>query len=261
MGFEPLMSAPPGTPFLTSPSTPPLTTSSGNCCRIVKLNIGGFKYCTSVATLTKHPNTFFTAILSEHIPTTIDEEGAYFIDRDGQYFAPILTWLRTNEVVVPKDMTKEDVLREAHFYSLQPLIDLLSYEEDAIQQDEEKQSALDCPPEIRRYVLDYWQRHEKTILTILRGLNKEGSMNVTAQIVPGHRQDFERPPQLLENGRLGLYMNFTILRISKYTHVQYLLAECFREEGISGFFRPGEQIDLCWGPNQQIKRKNDIFYF
>lgn len=38
---------------------------------------------------------YFTAILSGQFSTLKDESGAYFIDRDGQYFAPILTFLRT----------------------------------------------------------------------------------------------------------------------------------------------------------------------
>lgn len=252
------MSAP-GTPFSSSPSTPILQQSSGgSLSRIVKLNIGGFKYCTTYATLTKHPNTFFTALISEHIPTTIDEEGAYFIDRDGQYFSPILTWLRTNEVVIPKNMDKEDVVREANFYSLQPLIEILCAEDIPIE--EEKPETIACPAEIRRYVLDYWHRHEKTIMSIIKGLNKEGSVSMSAQIIPGHRQDFERPPQLLENGKLGLYMNFTILRISRYSHVQSLLAECFKKVGVSGYFRPGENLELWWGCREH-QRENDIIYF
>lgn len=38
---------------------------------------------------------YFTAILSGQFATLKDGSGAIFIDRDGQYFAPILTFLRT----------------------------------------------------------------------------------------------------------------------------------------------------------------------
>lgn len=98
------------------------------CSRIVKLNIGGFKYCTTETTLAKYPETYFTSLLSGRVPTTKDEEDAYFIDRDGQFFAPILTWLRTGDLSIPNTMTKDDVLREAKFYIIQPLVEELLFE-------------------------------------------------------------------------------------------------------------------------------------
>jgi len=54
--------------------------------RIIKLNVGGYRFCTTSSTLTKLPDTFFTAMLNGILPTTKDEEGSYFIDRDGQFF-------------------------------------------------------------------------------------------------------------------------------------------------------------------------------
>lgn len=99
-------------------------------------------------------------------------------------------------------------------------------------------------------------------MKILSKLNYGGFLTVSVQIVPGHRQDFERPPQLLENGKLGLYMNFTSLHISKYARVQCLLAKLFKERGISGYFRPGEFLELWWLPEDNtLKRDNDIVYF
>jgi hypothetical protein len=232
-------------------------------CRLIKLNIGGYKYWTTSTTLTKYPDTFFSSLLSETIPATKDEEGAYFIDRDGQFFSPILTWLRTNEISIPNTMTVEDVLREAIFYSIQPLVDILLeiIKPKSVEENNNK-IPLHCPPEIERYVMDYWSRHEKTILSILHMLNKEGYLSITVQIIPGHRQDFERPPQLLSSGKLGLYMNFTSIHISKYTHVQCLLGNCFKNRGFSGYFRSGEQMELWWNSCiHNVKRENDILYF
>jgi len=228
---------------------------------IVKLNVGGCKFCTTAATLTKYPNTYFTCLLSDNIPTTKDEENAYFIDRDGQFFAPILTFLRTNEISFPNTMTKEDLLREAKFYSIQALVDELTFE--PVPAVGEKPTLVECPKEIERYVFDYWARHQNTILNILNRLNVEGYLTISVQIIPGHRQDIERPPQLLENGRLGLYMNFTVLHIKKYARVQSLLASCLSKRGISGYFRPdGDQISLVvwWNP-PSVERSSDIIYF
>jgi len=202
-------------------------------------------------------------MLSEKLPTTKDEDGAYFIDRDGQFFAPILTWLRTNEVSIPLNlMTKEDVIREARFYSLQPLVDELSDLNNNMDDEAAagKCDLLSCPPEIEKHVYGYWDRHESIIINILERLNKEGQLSLSVQIIPGHRQDFERPPQLLSTGKLGLYMNFTSLHISKYAYVQVLLGKCLHKKGISGYFRPGENMELWWSP-VGLKRENDIIYF
>ena len=114
-----------------------------------------------------------------------------------------MSWLRTGgEVIVPNNMTKEELLREAQFYSISPLVELLSNNGDCEEQNNNCIDGLDCPDEIKKYVSDYFHRHETTINTVLRSLNKEGNTSVSIQIIPGH-QDFERSPQLLpENGKL-----------------------------------------------------------
>jgi len=271
---------------------------------LVKLNVGGHKYHTTVCTLTKYPDTFFTSLLADRFECFIcnvfvefcfplnlpsswrllfwlswsktkhrlnsakDDEGYYFIDRDGQFFPPILTFLRTDDISInPHVCTREDVLREAKFFLIAPLIDRLEQAEaaelqaeNANSQQQSPSSRLQPPAELEKYVADYFGRHETTIMGIIQLLNKKGNLNVSVQIVPGHRQDFERPPQLLENGKLGLFMNFTALYISKYTHVQVLLGKCFAKRGLSGYFRPGEQMELWWNATE-IPRKHDIVYF
>lgn len=53
---------------------------------VVKLNVGGVNYTTSIETLISKdrslPN-FFDLMLNGDIPTKKDDNGAYFIDRDG----------------------------------------------------------------------------------------------------------------------------------------------------------------------------------
>lgn len=78
-------------------------------------------------------------------------------------------------------MSKEDVIRETVFYSLQPLIDALTTPE--IMGDESTKEpligtsfyavcihckALECPKDLEKYVEEYWSRHEGNIMTILR---------------------------------------------------------------------------------------------
>eukprot|EP01134_Creolimax_fragrantissima_P007286 CFRG7286T1 len=56
---------------------------------IVKLNIGGYKYTTTRQTLLKpDEKTFFSALLNGHITSWIDDDGAYFIDRNGVLEVP-----------------------------------------------------------------------------------------------------------------------------------------------------------------------------
>lgn len=104
-------------------------------------------------------------------------------------------------------MTKEDVLREARFYSLFELVEQLT------EVPEECKVPLECPPEIVKYVTEYFGRQKNTILGILKRLNKEGCTSCSVEIVPGHRQDFERPPQLLESGKLGLCINESVTHV------------------------------------------------
>ncbi len=84
--------------------------------QLVKLNVGGTRYMTTVATLTGRGNNFFTALLKPGTPLVRDDEGYIFIDRDGSYFGPLLTYLRTGELDVPASMSRRLLEREALFY-------------------------------------------------------------------------------------------------------------------------------------------------
>eukprot|EP01122_Echinamoeba_exundans_P006306 TRINITY_DN1742_c0_g1_i3.p1 TRINITY_DN1742_c0_g1~~TRINITY_DN1742_c0_g1_i3.p1 ORF type:complete len:393 (+),score=40.08 TRINITY_DN1742_c0_g1_i3:112-1290(+) len=95
--------------------------------KIVRLNVGGTKFVTTEATLLSCGSSFFSSLLSG-FPSLKDEDGAYFIDRDGACFAPILSFLRTGQLIVPPHVPRDAVLREADFFS----IDIPKQETDQI---------------------------------------------------------------------------------------------------------------------------------
>ena len=50
------------------------------------MNVGGVHFKTSLLTLTKDPNSMLSAMFSGQFEEDLDEDGSYFIDRDGDLF-------------------------------------------------------------------------------------------------------------------------------------------------------------------------------
>lgn len=89
----------------------------------VKLNVGGSRFETTVATLTAHPDSYFGAAFSGRHTVQLDEDGCYFIDRDGRHFGAILNFLRTGKLRVPTcPANAEDLMEEVCYYSLEEAV-------------------------------------------------------------------------------------------------------------------------------------------
>jgi N-acetylneuraminic acid mutarotase len=93
--------------------------------RIV-LDIGGYRYTTSVQTLRRLPGTFFDAYFSGRYTMDRSADGSIFIDRDGKHFGQVLEYLRDGVVsVAERDASKLDVgelrwlKREFGFYCIE----------------------------------------------------------------------------------------------------------------------------------------------
>ena len=71
--------------------------STHNFEPIIKLNVGGHTFTTTISTLTRFPDTMLGAMFSGRHDLLKDETGAYFIDRDGSHFRYILNFLRSPE--------------------------------------------------------------------------------------------------------------------------------------------------------------------
>ncbi|KAL9951609.1 hypothetical protein ACROYT_G044304 [Oculina patagonica] len=91
--------------------------------KMLKLNVGGHLFSTSLETLTKDPGSMLHAMFSGRFDTKPSEDGSYFIDRDGTHFRYILNYLRTGELLVPEDkFVRRELLAEAEFYQVEGII-------------------------------------------------------------------------------------------------------------------------------------------
>ena len=93
---------------------------------IVKLNVGGQHFTTSLQTLTRDPNSMLAAMFSGRHEVQTTEDGSFFIDRDGTYFRFLLNYLRNGELILPDGATfLKQLEAEAKFYQLQGILDEL----------------------------------------------------------------------------------------------------------------------------------------
>uniref|UniRef100_A0A915KMZ8 BTB domain-containing protein n=1 Tax=Romanomermis culicivorax TaxID=13658 RepID=A0A915KMZ8_ROMCU len=90
----------------------------------VRLNVGGQTFLTTKQTLCRDPKSFFYRLCQDDpdLSSDKDETGAFMIDRDPEYFGPILNYLRHGKLVINKHLAEEGILEEAEFYNLSGLI-------------------------------------------------------------------------------------------------------------------------------------------
>lgn len=96
---------------------------------LVTLNVGGKIFTTRCSTIKQFPASRLTRMLDGRDQEFKMVSGQIFVDRDGALFSFILDFLRTQQLLLPTDFS--DYLRlqrEALFYELDPLVDLLNQE-------------------------------------------------------------------------------------------------------------------------------------
>lgn len=85
----------------------------------IKLNIGGTCFLTTIQTLTRYPNTFFSRIACpEDSLFKQDPDGAYFIDRDPTSFGYILTYLRDHIEMFLTQKEAKRFIADIDFYGI-----------------------------------------------------------------------------------------------------------------------------------------------
>lgn len=114
-----------------------------------------------------------------------DETGAYLIDRDPRYFAPVLNYLRHGKLVLD-GLSEEGVLEEAEFYNVTSLIALLK--ECIVNRD-----TRPTPEKMRVYRVLQCQENELTqmVSTMSDGWRFEQLINIGTQYNYGSEENAE----------------------------------------------------------------------
>lgn len=86
----------------------------------IKLDIGGTTFATTLSTLTSEPESLLWSMFSGRFQLALDQDGSYFIDRDGRHFHHVLNYLREPSAYKPptdpEEVTKVRV--EAEYFLL-----------------------------------------------------------------------------------------------------------------------------------------------
>lgn len=110
-----------------SPMVPPGIPSPAQLTKAnapVHIDVGGTMYTSSLATLTRFPESRIGRLFSGSEPIVLDSlKQHYFIDRDGDVFRFILNFLRTCRLMLPEDFQDfPQLYEEARFYQLTPML-------------------------------------------------------------------------------------------------------------------------------------------
>merc|ERR1712062_305935 len=78
------------------------------------------KYLTSLSTLTSNTESILFKMFEGCFSLKPGKDGSYFIDRSGEYFEHILSYLRNNKLCIPDDDDHliNQLLLETDFYQL-----------------------------------------------------------------------------------------------------------------------------------------------
>jgi hypothetical protein len=91
----------------------------------VELNIGGYRFETSVQALRRVPHTIFDAYFSGRYAQDVCNDGSIFVDRDGEHFGHVLEYMRDGVVSVaelgarPSMSLLRALKREFGFYRIE----------------------------------------------------------------------------------------------------------------------------------------------
>ncbi|XP_037539050.1 BTB/POZ domain-containing protein kctd15 [Nematolebias whitei] len=123
----------------------------------VHIDVGGHMYTSSLATLTRFPESRISRLFNGSEPIVLDSlKQHYFIDRDGDVFSYILNFLRTCRLLLPEDFQDfPQLYEEARFYQLTPMVREL---ERWQAEQEARRTAVPCEVLVVRVTPDLGER-------------------------------------------------------------------------------------------------------
>ncbi|KAL4630973.1 BTB/POZ domain-containing protein KCTD1 isoform X1 [Arapaima gigas] len=99
---RPIITRSPASPLSSQGIPTPAQLTKSNAP--VHIDVGGHMYTSSLATLTKYPESRIGRLFDGTEPIVLDSlKQHYFIDRDGHMFRYILNFLRTSKLLIPDD--------------------------------------------------------------------------------------------------------------------------------------------------------------
>ncbi|XP_013386138.1 BTB/POZ domain-containing protein KCTD9 [Lingula anatina] len=181
---EDVMYVSPGEPFIELNKRVQWTPSDGDSMHTslkvgssdnwITLNVGGRLFTTTRSTLTgKETDSMLARMFADEgassWQSSVDEHGAYLIDRSPIYFEPILNYLRHGQLILDKNINPQGVLEECKFFGITSLVEQL----EAIVR--KQQPAEDFTPISRReFVFSLMSTNTTTDLRC-QGLNFTGA--------------------------------------------------------------------------------------
>ncbi|XP_078690143.1 BTB/POZ domain-containing protein KCTD7-like isoform X1 [Branchiostoma floridae x Branchiostoma belcheri] len=221
---------------------------------VIPLNVGGHDYTTSLSTLRKYESSMLAAMFSGRYHVIQDEQKRYFIDRDGDLFQYILKFLRDSEV--PPHHVAVQVYKEALYYGLHPLIEILKSSPPVRAEYELRESLRNALPKYKEfkeklvdlaYELASASHCSEISIHQYREFLVEGLQAQTLSI----RRDLTRDESTILVGPLNDYGKEGQLEESMLHCVLFDL----REEGFNVDFRMRESVCEYW---TQKNKNNDI---
>ena len=130
------------------------------------MNVGGWKFSTTLSSLRAEKGSVFEKMFSDDFTVTKDSDGAVFIDRSGEHFNHILDYLRGNIVgiddILFDENTRKKLIKEAEYYQLEGMKNILAFKSNSGKKEDD----WDCKAEIIE-IIENVIHNKEAIRTVL----------------------------------------------------------------------------------------------
>ena len=93
---------------------------------IIKLDVGGQIFQTTISTFSKYPGSMLSAMFSHTdagmLPMPKTEAGHFFLDVNPKFFEIVLEWLRLGEIITDDSGLLKGTVALANYFGLDKLV-------------------------------------------------------------------------------------------------------------------------------------------